>query len=186
MEAHAIAANSTATAAGDLVSRARSGDVAAFESLYRQTSSRVFALCLRMTGNRALAEDVTQDAFTSAWRKLSSYRGPDEGFGAWIRRVAINAVLTERRARARREARERTAGEPTVLEHAAAARGIGHALDLETAIARLPRRAREVFVLHDLEGYRHAEVARLLDVAPGTSKAQLHRARRMLREALQS
>jgi RNA polymerase sigma-70 factor (ECF subfamily) len=131
-----------------------------------------------MTADPALAEEFTQETFVRAWRKLRSFRG-DSGFFAWIRRIAINVVLSDRRGRGRGPAEE------VESEHLASALDPGAALDLESAIAKLPVGARTVFVLHDVEGYRHDEIAGMLGVAAGTSKAQLHRARKLLREALE-
>ena len=163
----------------DLVARARAGDLAAVEALWRGSVDRLHALCLRMTGNPSLAEELTQESFIRAWQRLDSFRGESE-FTSWLHRVAVNVVLTDRRAKRRREEREtapRDLGQTRTLVP-------GSALDLERAIARLPHRARAVFVLHDVEGYRHKEVARLLGIASGTSKTQLHRARKLLREML--
>lgn len=166
----------------ELIRRARSGDSGAFESLYRSNVGRVYALCLRMTGDSERAERLTQDAFVTAWVKLSTFRG-EAAFGSWLHRLTVNVVLQDRRSRLRR--RER-------IEEAAAeadspvTRGVspGTRIDLERAIAGLPERARLVFVLHDVEGYRHEEIAEMLGTAVGTSKAQLHRARRLLREMM--
>lgn len=168
----------------ELVRRAQDGDFDAFEQIYGRLSGRVHALCLRMTANRARAEDLTQDTFVRAWERLETFRGGSQ-FPAWLKRLAINIVLSDRRYRSRRQDREsggdvlefKAAGQPSVT---------ATVLDLEKAVSGLPPQARRVFVLHDVEGYRHAEVARLLDVAEGTSKAQLHRARKLLREALRS
>jgi RNA polymerase sigma-70 factor (ECF subfamily) len=164
------------------VARARSGDLGAFEDLYRRHVGRVYGLCLRMTADPARAEDHTQETFVRAWQKLDSFRG-EAGFPAWLNRVAINVVRSAWRSSGRREERELAMAAPG--PQAAPSAGTP-ALDLERAIAGLPARAREVFVLHDVEGYRHDEVAGLLDVKIGTSKSQLHRARKLLREALSS
>lgn len=162
------------------VARARSGDLGAFEELYRRHAKRVYAVCLRMTADPTRAEDHTQETFVRAWQKLDSFRG-ETGFGAWVSRVAINVVRSAWRGSGRHEQRERPMDG---VDTAAVPTSHGTALDLERAIAGLPTGAREVFVLHDVEGYRHDEVAGLLDVTVGTSKSQLHRARRLLREAL--
>jgi RNA polymerase sigma-70 factor (ECF subfamily) len=162
------------------VARARSGDLGAFEELYRRHASRIYALCLRMTADPARAEDHTQETFVRAWQKLDTFRG-ETGFAAWVSRVAVNVVRSAWRGSGRRERREQPM---EVIEAPAMSTADDVALDLERAIAGLPAGAREVFVLHDVEGYRHDEVAGLLDVTVGTSKSQLHRARRLLREAL--
>jgi RNA polymerase sigma-70 factor (ECF subfamily) len=184
MEVYAIAEQRTAAPPADpRIERARAGDFGAFEELYREHVGRVFAICLRLTANRAHAEELTQEAFIRAWERLGTFRG-ESRFSSWIARVAVNAVLSERRSRSRREDRETPidAQAEQRLPGRPAARG--RSLDLERAIAALPERARDVFVLHDVEGYRHEEVGRLLGIAAGTSKAQLHRARKLLREAL--
>jgi len=162
------------------VTRARSGDLGAFEELYRRHVDRVYGLCLRLTADPSRAEDQTQETFVRAWQKLASYRG-EAGFAAWIGRVAVNVVRSEWRSRGRHDRHERPL---EAAEAPSVAPSRGTTLDLERAIAGLPAGAREVFVLHDVEGYRHEEVAGLLDVTPGTSKSQLHRARKLLREAL--
>lgn len=164
-----------------LVRRARQGEVGAFEGLYRLHVGRVFALCRRMTGDPALAEDLTQEAFVRAWRSLASFRG-ESAFSTWLHRLAVNVVLGHLRGRG---ARPDGLGveEPDELE-ATTPPHPGEAIDLERAIARLPLRARTVFVLHDVEGFRHDEIATLAGMAVGTSKAQLSRARRLLKEAL--
>jgi RNA polymerase sigma-70 factor (ECF subfamily) len=161
---------------------ARAGDFDAFEALYRMNLQRIYALCLRMTADRGRAEELTQETFIRAWHKLGQFRGEGD-FGGWLRRVALNLVLSERRSAGRRQ-RHEVRSENVVDFPAPRAADRASAMDLEDAISRLPTGARRVFVLHDVEGYRHEEIARLLGVATGTSKAQLHRARRLLREAL--
>jgi RNA polymerase sigma-70 factor (ECF subfamily) len=144
----------------------------------------VYALCLRLTADTAAAEELTQDAFVRAWEGLGSFRG-ESAFSSWLYRLTVNVVLLRLRAGRRRSARVVSTADPAILEPPAGdAGGPGAGLDLERAVARLPPGAREVFVLHDVEGYRHEEIARLVGIAVGTSKAQLFRARRLLREAL--
>lgn len=184
MEVAAITALDERPAIEELVVRARGGEFSAFEDLYRRLAGRVYAVCLRLTADPGRAEEAAQDAFVNAWKGLGSYR-EDTNFVAWLRRVAVNAVLSERRARRRREFREQTVEDVGRLGGAAGGPAGGARVDLERAIAALPRGARDVFVLHDVEGYRHEDIARMLGVATGTSKAQLHRARKLLREALQ-
>lgn len=168
----------------DMVGRALRGDTGAFEQLYREHVGRIYALCLRMTGNVTEAEELTQEAFIRAWERLESFRG-DAAFGTWLHRVAANVVLSYHRGSKRR--RDRFVEEEDLGNHAdpvdRAPRGTG--LDLEGAIAALPDGAREIFVLFDIEGYRHEEIADMTGLAVGTSKAQLHRARKLLREALE-
>ena len=169
----------------DLVVRAASGDVAAFEELYRENASRVYLLCLRMCGDPSLAEELAQEAFVRAWQKLGSFRG-DSAFSTWLHRITVNVVLGDRRSTARREARVKSVGDDLPVDLSSSEPFPGQALDLERSIAALPDGARTVFVLHDIEGYRHKDIARLTGLAEGTSKAQLHRARKLLRKALTS
>lgn len=169
----------------DLVSRAVGGDVDAFEDLYRRSSGRVFGLCLRMCSNRSTAEELTQEAFIRAWEKLPTFRG-DSAFSTWMHRLTVNVVLGHQRSQGRRRNRESAAGEEWYGDGSTSARRSGVAMDLERAIAELPDRARTVFVLHDVEGYKHTEIAQVAEMAVGTSKAQLSRARQLLRKALTS
>jgi RNA polymerase sigma-70 factor, ECF subfamily len=171
--------------ATDLIHRAQRGDEAAFEALYRRHAGRVYALCLRLTADAAEAEELAQDAFVRAWERLASFRG-ESAFSSWLYRLTVNVVFLHRRAGRRRSQRVFTTHDPEAHERPVAgeAREPGAALDLERAVAALPPGAREVFVLHDVEGYRHEDIARLSGIAVGTSKAQLFRARRLLREAL--
>ncbi len=166
-----------------LVRAAQGGDLAAFEGLYRATVGLVHAVCLRMTGSAALAEELTQDVFVRAWERLASFRG-ESAFATWLTRLAVNVVLSERRERRRREARVTLSDDLESCAGAAPAGRPGQALDLERAISALPPQARHVFVLHDVHGWEHAEIARHTGLAVGTSKAHLHRARRLLREVL--
>jgi RNA polymerase sigma-70 factor, ECF subfamily len=167
-----------------IVRRAQTRDVQAFEQLYRMHVSRVHAICLRMTANLTRAEELTQKTFLTAWEKLPLFRG-DSAFSSWLHRVAVNTVLADIRAESRRTQRVFATADPAVFEIPPRAPAAGIRLDLEQAIATLPDQARAVFVLHDVEGWRHHEIARELGVATGTSKAQLHRARKLLQEALQ-
>jgi len=166
----------------DLVRRAQTGDTDAFGQLYRQHVGRVYALCLRLEADVARAEELVQDVFVRVWERLPGFRG-ESAFGTWLHRLAVNVVLGHRRAAWRRERRVLAVESPEVHE---TPRDVDPslALDLETAIAALPPGARTVLVLHDLEGYQHAEIAVMTGIAEGTSKAQLFRARRLLRERL--
>jgi len=167
----------------ELVERARRGDVSAFGELFRAHQRRIYALCLRMTADPARAEDLTQDAFVRAWQKLGSFRGRSR-FLTWLHRVAVNVVLGDLRSRGRWEARLTELEQPQSEARAAVRRHPEAGIDLERAIGELPPQARMVFVLHDVEGYRHREIAAMSGIAEGTSKAHLHRARRFLREVL--
>lgn len=176
--------------ASDDVALAASGDRRAFERLYRTHVNHVFSICVRMCGNRTRAEELTQDVFVRVWEKLTLFRG-ESAFSTWLHRLAVNVVLNERKV----EGRERSRAAPTLEEEggsgdrydaAGASPPPAHAerFDLEAAIASLPPGARKVFVLHDVEGFKHEEIAEMLGITSGGSKAQLHRARLLLREAL--
>ena len=162
------------------VKRARGGDAAAFEQLYRLHTDRIYGLCWRLTnGDELQASQYTQDAFIRAWEKLDSFRG-DAKFGTWLHRIAVNVVLGEKRLLKRwvsfeDEAPPEGGRAPVADLH----------MDLEGALAKLPKGARSVLLLHDVEGYKHEEIAQLTGIAVGTSKAQLHRARRLMKEQLQ-
>lgn len=169
----------------ELVLRAQRHDERAFELLYRRHVGRIHGLCLRLTANVRRAEDLTQAAFVQAWQRLASFRG-GSAFGSWLHRLAVNVVLTDLRATRRREARVIGIADPAGCEAAAGAQrpSRGLRLDLERAIANLPAQARTVFVLRAIEGYTHDEIAALMGVSIGTSKAQYHRARQLLQEDL--
>ena len=169
------------------VEKARGGDAPAFEKLYRKYCDRIYALCWRLCGRDvSLAEDLVQEAFLRAWNKLHLFRG-ESSFGTWMHRLAANVALSERRIRLRRVTREISMDE-SVARTAIGARDITQGLrnDLEQAISQLPERARSVLILYDIEGYKHAEIAEMTGMAVGTSKAQLHRARKMVRKAFES
>jgi RNA polymerase sigma-70 factor (ECF subfamily) len=171
-----------------LTRRAARGDAEAFEELYRLHHRRVYTLCLRMTQNEAEAEDITQDIFIVLLHKAGDYRA-EASFTTWLHRMTVNQVLMHfRRKKAKREEQAEDDGR----EEACAPRGAAGArpaqlidrITLEDALARLPPGYRAAFVLHDVEGYEHEEVARLLGCAVGTSKSQLHKARTKLRKLL--
>jgi RNA polymerase sigma-70 factor (ECF subfamily) len=155
---------------------------ARFDELYRLHVNRVFATCLRMTGDRTEAEELTQDVFVHIWEKRRQYR--DEGsLGGWVHRVAVNLVLNRLRSDRRRRGRL----EVVAAESSDASSGPRRPEDrvaLERAIADLPERARAVLVLYDIDGYAQLEIAQMMQTSVGTVKAQLHRARRLLREHL--
>lgn len=174
----------------ELVSKAQGGDSRAFEEIYRLHVGRVYALCLRLTADAVQAETLTQDVFVRVWQKLGSYRGTGF-FGGWLRRLTVNVVMEDRRTMARRRRLTESSWEESRMMEmrgatagSKASRRSDASIDLDRAIATLPPGARKAFVLHDVEGYRHREIAEMAGVAAGTVKAQLHRARRMLREAL--
>jgi RNA polymerase sigma-70 factor (ECF subfamily) len=167
------------------VALAAAGDRVAFERLYRQHVNRVFSLCARMVNDRCRAEELTQDVFVRAWDKLHLFRG-ESAFGTWLHRMTVNLVLnarkTDSRNRARFEDDEEDGDGVSLL--VARSHSPGDRMDLDAAIAKLPKGARRVFTLHDIEGYKHEEIAEMLGVTTGATKAQLHRARLLLREAL--
>ncbi len=172
-----------------LVVRARKGDAQAFEALYRKFVPRVFGLCRRMVQDVSLAEELTQEVFIRVWEKLPLFKGK-RPFAPWLLTVTSRHVISNRRKEARKLSRIRAvenlelvaAGSQVREPSRGAPAGLG--LDLENAIGRLPDGARKVLVLHDIEGYKHKEIADLCGVAVGTSKAQLHRARKLLRKEL--
>lgn len=163
------------------VAKAAAGDRRAFERLYRGNVNRIHSLAARML-NHAEAAEVTQDVFVRAWQKLGAFRG-ESRFGTWLHRIAVN-VIFDRRSRYARD-RERFLDDPEHLESLPSrAPQRDTRMDFETAIAGLPAGARAIFLLHDVEGYRHEEIAEFLEVTTGTTKAQLHRARMLMRRAL--
>jgi RNA polymerase sigma-70 factor (ECF subfamily) len=166
----------------EAVSAASAGDTRAFERLYRAHVARVHSLARRMAGDGE-ADEFTQEIFIRAWEKLPQFRG-DSAFGTWLYRLAVNHLLTRWRSQGLRRAR--FLDDEKVLERAmetvpARPAGVDLQMDVEAGIARLPDGSRAVFVLHDVEGYRHEEIAQMLGINEGTSKSQLHRARMALR-----
>jgi RNA polymerase sigma-70 factor (ECF subfamily) len=167
--------------AGDYVAGAAAGDVRAFEHLYRMHLPRVHSLVRRMAGGRD-ADELTQDVFVRVWQKLATFRG-DSAFGTWLHRLTINVVIERFRTEAARRQKLHD-GEEIFETLSAPLRSGDLSMDFEAALRKLPDGAREIFVLHDVEGYKHHEIATLLGISAGTSKAQLHRARMMLRRHL--
>ena len=170
---------------GPLVRLAGRGDMTAFEALYRRHSSRVHGVILRLVGGHAgRAEDLTQEAFVRAWQALPSYRF-ESAFATWLHRLAVNTALMELRAR---RSRPQASDDEDALDNLGTQDSAGHvtalSMDLERAVGTLPPRARAVLVLHDVEGWKHEEIAAELGMAVGSSKAQLHRARGLLRTRL--
>ena len=160
---------------------AADGDTRAFERLYEAHVARIHSLVRRML-DADVVDDVTQDVFIRAWNKLGSFRG-EAAFGTWLHRLAVNVILARRKQLGRQRERY-AAGDEAVDRRAAGRETPGLAMDFEAAIGRLPPRAKEVFVLHDVEGYKHHEIAEMLEISDGTSKSQLHRARMFLRRYL--
>ena len=173
-----------------LVARAREGDELAFATLFHRHKKRAYSLCLRMTGNMAEAEDLTQDAFIQVFRKLGTFRG-DSAFSTWLYRVVVNTVLMRMRSRSLRQV---SLDEPIQMESSMvprdvscddrSLRGAVDRMALVRAIQKLPPGCRTVFVLHEIEGYEHHEIAHKLRCSVGNSKSQLHKARLKIREQL--
>lgn len=183
MEPAAARASQEASDVSLLVEQAQAGDQSAFERLYRLHVGRVNALCRRMLGDPRWAEDVVQDAFVRAWLMLGGFRG-ESSFGSWLYRLTVNVILLELRATKRRRSRVMMWDDLSLFDDNRTSTAPEGAIDLERAVALLPEQARMVFVLHEIEGYQHDEIAEMLGTAVGTSKAQLHRARQLLRERL--
>ena len=163
------------------VAQAREGDRDAFERLYRRHVPRIHGLARRMAGADA-ADELTQDVFVRAWEKLHTFRS-ESRFGTWLYRLAVNVILEEHRRR-KATAWQRGGDEDGIATVKVAPFDTPLAVDLAAAVERLPDGARQVFVLHDVEGYKHHEIGRMVGIATGTSKGQLHRARLMLRRYL--
>jgi RNA polymerase sigma-70 factor (ECF subfamily) len=163
------------------VAAAAAGDVRAFERLYRRHVSRIHSTAIRMLGEEE-ADDVTQDVFIRAWQRIGQFRG-DSAFGTWLFRLGINVMLSRREVVAVRNRRHVDDAElvETLASHGTTP-DLG--VDFEVALQRLPPGMRQIFVLHDIEGYKHDEIAAMLGIAQGTSKSQLHRVRMVLRKYL--
>ena len=167
---------------GALVQRARAGDVRAFERLYREHVGRVYGLCLRMTRDPTMAEDCTQETFINAWKALERFE-TRSSLATWLHRIAVNVALAKRR-KSGAVAQSSTEDEDEAIEPDWTLETPLEVNEIEAAIERLPEGARDVLVLHAIYGYSHGEAAEMLGVAEGTCKAQLHRARSLLREKL--
>jgi len=163
------------------VAAAAAGDVRAFERMYRRHVARIHSAAVRMLGAEE-ADDATQDVFVRAWQRLGQFRG-DSAFGTWLFRLGVNVMLSRREVVATRQRRHVDDAE---LIDTLSARGASPelGLDFEAAMQRLPPGMRQIFVLHDIEGYKHDEIAAMLGIAQGTSKSQLHRVRMVLRKYL--
>jgi len=164
---------------------AAAGDRQAFERLYRTHSNRVFSICTRMSGSRLRGEELTQDVFVRTWEKLPQFRG-ESAFSTWLHRLAVNVVLNARKSEGKQASRtEESDVEDDRRDEMSRAPLHIERMDLQDAISKLPEGARRVFVLHDVEGYKHEEIGEMMGITSGGSKAQLHRARLLLREALE-
>jgi len=182
-----LAANAVRVPMGDStdVALAAAGDRQAFERLYQVHANRVYSLCTRMSGSRSMGEELTQDVFVRTWEKLPQFRG-ESAFSTWLHRLAVNVVLNARKTEGKLASRtEQSDVEDDRRDEMARAPLHIERMDLQQAISKLPPGARRVFVLHDVEGYKHEEIAEMMGITSGGSKAQLHRARLLLREALE-
>lgn len=176
----------------EAIERAKQGDAGAFESLYHLHKRRVYSLCLRMTANTAAAEDLTQEAFLQLFRKIGTFRG-ESAFSTWLHRMAVNVVLMQLRKKGlpvvpleeNIETEEESPRKEPGAEDARLAGSIDR-LHLEQAIADLPPGYRAVFLLHDVQGYEHNEIAEMIGCSIGNSKSQLHKARMKLRDLLRT
>ena len=163
------------------VAAAAAGDVRAFERVYRRHVARIHSTAVRMLGPEE-ADDATQDVFVRAWQRLGQFRG-DSAFGTWLFRLAVNVMLSRREVVAIRN--KRHVDDAELVESLSSADDSPElGVDFQAAIARLPPGMRQIFVLHDIEGYKHDEIAAMLGIAQGTSKSQLHRVRMILRKYL--
>jgi len=177
----------------DIIRLAQGGDAAAFEGLYKSHCRRIYALCLRMTGNPALAEDLTQDVFLQVFRKIQTFRA-ESAFSTWLYRLAVNVVLMRRRIKTLKETSLEEGGEtegdsPRPREIGRTDQNLSGVVDrvnLKRALRQLPRGYRQIFVLHDVMGYEHHEIAEALGCSIGNSKSQLHKARMRLRTILRN
>jgi RNA polymerase sigma-70 factor (ECF subfamily) len=179
-----------AVAEAQLIARAQRGDEEAFAALFETHKRRVYSLCLRMTGNTAEAEDLTQEAFLQLFRKISTFRG-ESAFSTWLHRLAVNVVLMHLRKKGLQQISldetDTSQDEPVKRDYGSDDRRLTGSVDrigLQKAIADLPPGYRTVFVLHDVEGYEHNEIAEIMKCSVGNSKSQLHKARMKLRERL--
>jgi RNA polymerase sigma-70 factor, ECF subfamily len=184
--------NRVSRAASDLIERAQHGDEEAFAALFEAHKRRVYSLCLRMTGDTAEAEDLSQEAFLQLFRKISTFRG-ESAFSTWLHRMVVNVVLMHLRKKGLQQVSldevDNTQDEPVKREYGDDDKRLLHSIDritLSRAIEALPPGYRAVLVLHDIEGYEHNEIAQILNCSVGNSKSQLHKARLKLREVLRS
>ena len=167
----------------DLVVAAQQGDMRAYRELYEQYVGRVYALCYRLTGERTMAEDATQEVFIQLWNKLGNFNGQSK-FTTWLHSVTSNITISYiRKQKGWFQRSFNIEDSPVMSEEAEASID---SISLDNYLVRLPERARHVFVLHAIEGYRHEDIADLLKMAVGTSKAQFHRAKSLLTEWMEN
>ena len=179
----AVAPDEDTTSEQKLVAEAANGSTQAFRMLYEQTIDRVYAVCIRMTADADIAMDLCQEAYVNAWKALPRFEGTSS-FATWLHRIAVNAVLSHFRKNKRRNIfvnRDGFLDENLAHENS---HQPGLRMDLENALAKLPPKARHIIVLFDIEGYSHDDIAKMLGITVGTSKSQLHRARKLVREMM--
>ena len=169
----------------ELIRQAAAGNSHAFRELYNNNVKRVYAVCLRACQDRDTADELTQEVFVKAWEKLSSFHFESK-FSSWLHSIAVNQFLMMKRSEKRFTERVGELTEILTRENpqAKVKQGYDSRIDIEQALEKLPQQARMAFVLHDIQGYKHHEISKMMDIEVGTSKADLHRARRMLREEL--
>lgn len=169
----------------ELVRQAAAGNSHAFRELYNANVKRVYAVCLRASQDTDIAEELTQEVFIKAWEKLSTFQFESK-FSSWLHSIAVNQFLMMKRSEKRFNERVNELSDIIARENPQMKikQGYDHRIDIEGALEKLPEQARMTFVLHDIEGYKHHEISKMMSIEVGTSKAHLHRARRMLREEL--
>lgn len=169
----------------ELVRSAREGDHNGFRQLFEMNVNRIYAFCLRMSANVQSAEEITQDVFVKAWENLHKFRGESK-FSTWLHSIAVNEFLTQKRTEKRFMQRFTSTDDVVKYDRRGEKPEIhfNTNIDLENAINELPEQAKLVLIMHDIEGYKHKEIAEMINIEVGTSKAHLHRARKILREGL--
>jgi RNA polymerase sigma-70 factor, ECF subfamily len=180
--AEAMSTTNDAGSIDDVVRRAQHGDVEAFESLYRSHAKAIYALCRRMVDDNGEARELVQDIFVRAWERLTTFRG-QSSLATWLHRLGTNVVLERLRA-TKRDSSRLIEGDDSTFGSRSTEAQLDTRMDLDAALVKLPGGARIVFVLHDMEGYSHDEIAQMTGIAPGTARAQLCRARRALTRLL--
>jgi RNA polymerase sigma-70 factor (ECF subfamily) len=171
-----------------LIKKAVSGDTLAFRDLYDSNVSKVYGLCLRMSANIDTAEELTQEVFIKAWRKLADFKSESK-FSTWLHRIAVNEFLSRKRTEKRNADKIQRAAEEwkmSMMQYYSFSKEREISMDLEKAIAHLPEQQKAAFLLHDVEGYQHNEIAQMMNISEGTSKSNLHRARKLLRSLLRN
>ena len=169
----------------ELVRSAQNGDGRGFKRLFDENVNRIYAFCLRMSSSPQLAEEITQDVFVKAWENLHKFRGESK-FTTWLHSIAVNEFLTQKRIEKRFMQRYTTTDDVLKYDRHGEKPEVhfNTNIDIENAISSLPEQAKMVLILHDIEGYKHKEIAEMINIEVGTSKAHLHRARKILREEL--